>query len=557
MSIRPPFAATGLWASPGTGMIDQRTRQQIDAALGRGDVASAAALAESALAGGQDDPMLLNLAAWRREEARDYDGARALLDRALAKVPDDPTIIAAIGTVLRKQGRYAEALKMLDRATALAPDYMVPWLERGYAFDAAASLHRASESFARAIALDPHSAAALSGYASVAARLGDFAVARAHAERALALDAVDSTALGVIAAADLDAGDSAAAITRLESLLARGDLGEEERIVMLTLLGDALDKQDARTEAFAAWGAAKAGFATLHARHFAVRAETDLQVVERLIAELEATSASDWAAPGIRAVPNEAAQHGFVLGFPRSGNTLAENVLASAPGVATLEEAPTTFDSDEAFLTRAGGLARLASLEAEGTHAFRAAYWSRVSALGLDVAGKAFVDSDPLKSVKLPVMAKLFPNARVMLLLRDPRDIVLSCFRINFAANPATYEYCSLEGIARHYDAVMRLVTLSMERLPVNVQIVRYADLVTDFDTVTKGMCAFLGVPWSASMREFDRTARARNVGTASVAQVRKGLFNGTGQWRRYERQLESVLPILAPWLEKFGMRDG
>lgn len=501
--------------------------------------------------------MLLNLAAWQREEARDYDGARALLDRALARAPNDPTIIAAIGTVLRKQGRYAEALRTLDRASELAPDYMVPWLERGYAFDAAASLHRALSCFARAIELEPASAPALSGYASAAARLGNFADARAHAERALAIDPTDSTAHRVLAAADLDAADAGAAVARLQSQLKRADLSQEERIEALTLLGDALDKQDARDEAFAAWGDAKAAFASVHARHFAARAETDLQFVERLTAELAATRPEDWTTPAVRNTPNEAAQHGFVLGFPRSGNTLAENVLASAPGVATLEETPTTFDSDEAFLTRAGGLARLASLDAEGTHAFRAAYWSRVSALGLDVAGKAFVDSDPLKSVKLPVIAKLFPDARIMLLLRDPRDIVLSCFRINFAANPATYEYCSLEGIARHYDAVMRLVTLSMERLPVNVHVVRYADLVTDFDTVTKGICAFLGVPWSASMREFDRTARARNVGTASVAQVRKGLFNGTGQWRRYERQLEPVLPILAPWLEKFGMRDG
>jgi hypothetical protein len=66
-------------------------------------------------------------------------------------------------------------------------------------------------------------------------------------------------------------------------------------------------------------------------------------------------------------------------------------------------------------------------------------------------------------------------------------------------------------------------------------------------------MCEFAGLDWSEELRRFDRTAQRRGVATASAGQVRKGLYDGSGQWKPYARYLEPVLPILAPWIEKFG----
>jgi len=77
--------------------------------------------------------------------------------------------------------------------------------------------------------------------------------------------------------------------------------------------------------------------------------------------------------------------------------------------------------------------------------------------------------------------------------------------------------------------------------------------IVGDFDAATQTLCGFVGIPWSAEVRRFDKTAQARGVSTASAGQVRKGLYDGSGQWRPYARQLEPVLPILAPWIERFG----
>lgn len=113
--------------------LDLELRQDIERALIERDIARAADLAEQALEKGQRDPMLLNLAAWKLEEAGDFEASAKLLNEALELAPGDPTIIGAIGTVLRKQGRLSDALHRLDEAIRLDPAAAAPWLERGMA----------------------------------------------------------------------------------------------------------------------------------------------------------------------------------------------------------------------------------------------------------------------------------------------------------------------------------------------------------------------------------------------------------------------------------------
>jgi hypothetical protein len=114
-------------------------------------------------------------------------------------------------------------------------------------------------------------------------------------------------------------------------------------------------------------------------------------------------------------------------------------------------------------------------------------------------------------------------------------------------------EYTTLERAARHYDALMRLTELARERLPLTLHELRYEALVSDFDSTTRALCAFTGIAWRPEIRRFDRTAKARGVSTASAGQVRKGLYVGRRQWEPFARWLEPVMPILAPWIERFG----
>ena len=81
----------------------------------------------------------------------------------------------------------------------------------------------------------------------------------------------------------------------------------------------------------------------------------------------------------------------------------------------------------------------------------------------------------------------------------------------------------------------------------------RYDRLVADFEPTVRAMAEFVGLEWTEDFRAFDKTAKTRGVRTASATQVRRGLYDGGGRWRRYREQLEPVLPILAPWVARFG----
>jgi Tfp pilus assembly protein PilF len=530
---------------------DPGARARAERALAAGDIAGAARIAEAALARGASEPMFLNLAAWRREEAGDFAAAHALLDRALALAPGDPAVLGAIGAVLRKEGRLAEALATLDGTLRAAPRHAAAWLERGYVLELLRDGPAAKASYARALQIDPDLAPALGRLADALAREGDGERARVLAERALALDPREPSATAALATLDLEARDGAAAEGRLRPLLASGVKGDD-RTRALTLLGDALDRQDRTAEAWASWTAAQANFRAIYAAELAPGPDrpSHRAFVERLAEQVVPPPAPVVAPP----VAGAAATHVFLLGYPRSGTTLVENVLASAPGVLALEERETFADIDAALVANDGTMADLDALAPERLAELRAAYWRRVrTMLGRDPGGATFVDMNPFNGIKLPLIARLFPDARVLLMRRDPRDVVLSCFRINFVPSTAAWGFTDPVEAARHYDALMRLIERCRERLPVAVHEVRYDRLVADFEPTVRAFAGFIGLPWTDDFRRFDRTAKARGVRTASATQVRRGLYDGRGQWRRYAEQLAPALPILAPWVERFG----
>jgi Flp pilus assembly protein TadD len=534
-------------------MTEQVFLAQIDAALSAGDMARAGEIAQAALLAGHRSATLLNIAAWQLEEAGDLTGAWDLLDEALRLDPDDPLLHISIGAVLRKEGRLAEAIAKLTSIIDLAGDNPALWMERAYAFDFNGMLKEAQTDYEQSLRLDPSSAPGWAGLASVAARLGDRETARAAGKRALSIDSGNATAHIALARCDLESDAASSARDRLATLTQRADVHPADQLIALGLLGDAHQKLDECDAVFAAYRAAKEVFRTLHAPSFAGQVSQQA-FIESLSDQLAALSPKLWAPVMTSAAP--ARGHVFLLGYPRSGTTLVETILASAPDVETLEERPTLRDADLAFLEAPDGLARLAHLSAEEVSDFRALYWERVRSFGIDPIGKTFVDMDPLKGIKLPIIAKLFPDARVVVMRRDPRDVVWSCFHTNFAPSAAAFAFTNLEGTARHYDALMRLTEQCLQSLPINAHEVRYDALVGDFDATTRALCDFIGINWSEELRAFDKTAQMRNIQTASAGQVRQGLYDGGGQWTRYAAHLAAVEQILQPWVDKFGTKQ-
>ncbi len=524
---------------------------QIDAALDRGDTRNAALIADKAMQSGHSEGILFNLVAWLREEDGQLEEAEDLLLQALQRDPEDPTLHVGLGVVHRKQGRLKEAVERFDRAAAIDPDYSSVWYERGSTFERGGAIADAAEDYVRALQLEPENPLFLAALASTTARLGDLARAQELAKSALDIapdTAAAHRALAQVALEQKRFEDALAILDRSE--LPMDDAGAG----LHSLRGDALEGLGRFDEAYEAYLRGKTVFLDLHADRMKEAAPEELLLrLEQSARNFQALDKSNWVDLAA-AEPSGPSRHIFLAGHPRSGTTLAENILASLPDAVAIEERPTIAGLGREILNSADGFARFAALPGAELAALRDDYWTRATrAAGTDLSGKLFIDMDPFKGARLPYLARLFPQAKFVITRRDPRDVVWSCFHTNFAFNAGTATFGTLENTARHYAATWTIAEEALTNLPIDWFELRYESLVRDFDTTTQSLCAFLDVPWSEDVRKFDRTAQRRGVSTASATQVRQGLYDGSGGWKRYSRQIEAIMPILQPWVERFG----
>jgi tetratricopeptide (TPR) repeat protein len=534
-------------------MISAKTQNDVNAALRSNQMDRAGLIAEEAIAHGESHETLFSLAALRRRQFGDNRGAVALYDHALRLAPDNPGILAAAGDAMRYTGQLKEAVKHFDQALEHEPMMIAAWYGRALALEAQGVLEDARYSYTRVTELAPDAAAGFAGLASMQAQLAETVDARRNAKRAQELAPAESGTIMALARCDIAEGHHDHAAKWLRTMLDQQGLVPEDEIIAGELLGDSLDKLGLADEAFGSYSRANARFATVHAG-------SDIQPVARHAIEAINTGLASLA-PGALAVSSNtsptagAAGHVFLLGYPRSGTTLTEQILATIPNVVSLEEAP-TLAAGEKFLS-ADGIAALVALGDDEVAALRNDYWAVVAAAGINVSGQTFIDMDPLKGPALPLIAQLFPDARIIFMHRDPRDVVWSCFRRNFVYSPVACEFTTLERAAQHYNAVMSLIRRCFEMLPLNVHILRYEELVRDFERTTQNLCAFLDLPWSSGLRDFGLTARARTVRTASGPQVRRALFDGSGQWTRYADRFEPLMPLLETWIAPPELSSG
>jgi tetratricopeptide (TPR) repeat protein len=534
----------------------QRWLEQVDVALRTRGLEPAAQLALQALAEGVEDPTLLNLSASARYGEGRLDEAIELLTRARALAPADPNVLNSLGLCLKAAGRFEAALEAYDAALRIDPLMAPAHYNRGELLEQVSDVKAARSAYQQAIQLDPDYVEALASLAWLEAQAGDAASARMHGEHALALSPSHVLARMALASAALQQRDLPAAAAHLSTLTQERGLTPVNRSIVVGLIGDFQDASGRPAEAFAAYTASNAELKALHADQFGRAGdETALDRAWHLIDWFRATDREAWRdAPPMQPQPDDPRAHIFLVGFPRSGTTLLENVLASHPEVVALEEKPSLSPAADAYFASDESLERLATISLDDAARQRAAYWSLVRSFGVAPGGRVFIDKLPLASLQLPLIAKLFPNARILFARRDPRDVVLSCFRRRFAMNAAMYQLLTIEGAAAYYDAVMELSELYRGLLPLRQHIARYESLVDDFEGTAREACDFVGLEWDHGLFDFAAKARTRGIATPSAAQVARGLNReGQGTWRRYREQMAPVLPLVERWVERFG----
>ena len=239
----------------------------------------------------------------------------------------------------------------------------------------------------------------------------------------------------------------------------------------------------------------------------------------------------------------------FIVGSPRSGTTLLDTLLTALPELQVFEEQPTLSTIVHEFPDLAQDVdpARIA--------AARARYFTLAAELQGPADGRRIVDKMPLHMTHMPVINRLFPEAAIVLVERHPCDAVLSCYMANFAPNYAMQSYTDLEEAARTYDAIFSNFERAETLLGLHPHRVRYERMIADLESEMRPLIGFLGLPWRDEVLDNQTSAAQRGaVRTASYAQIGQPLYQrAVGRWERYRQQLEPVMPVLQPWIEKLG----
>jgi len=483
-----------------------------------------------------------------------FDEAIALYRQAIGRSPRDPAAWSAMADCLFAARRTEDAIGAWDMALRLAPDAPVALCGKARVLQSLSRVAEAETLYHRALASGGDVPPARFGLAMLALEAGRLDEAEAMAGP-LRSDPLHPDVLSLTARIALARGELDGAAEMLGRLLTDPRLDGARRAETLITLGQTLDGLDRPSEAFAAAVEGKAIQRRLFAQRAAGR-EGETAKLSRLAAWFAAAKPGDWApAPRLAArIDGEAAAHVFLVGFPRSGTTLLEQILAGHPDVRALEEAPTLATHYAEFLGSDQGCARLAGLTGPEADAWRARYWTEVKVQGIETEGRLFLDKAPAGTLYLPLIAKLFPGAKVLFAVRDPRDVTLSCLRNAFQMNAMTYAFTALEETAACYCACMAMAEVYRAVLPIDLIEVRHETLVEDFDAELARITGFLGLAPHPAMNDIAATAHRRSVRTPSAHQVRAGLSRrGLARWRAYATELAPVRDVLEPWVERFG----
>jgi len=492
--------------------------------------------------------------AWRRQ---DYQQTIEILERAARLDPANASIQLDLGRAYGLRYDYCQADRCLEKAVRVASRKVEALAEAGRRCQEFGSYDMAKRYFGRAAEENDATADVFVRLAELNERHARLEEATQFAERALTLDSTNPPARLVRVRLDRLSGRLVEAESRVRGLLNSGDGDAWLRARGWYELGEILDRLARYDEAMEAFLEAKALVRPAASNHAATLRRIQARVRE-MEESITASALERWAAAAEALQPLQ--RFAILCGHPRSGSTLLEQVLDSHPGVMTAEE--THILHDEAYLPLSRGFPPEASvleiLESAPVSRLRQSrenYFRFTELfLGRQHGDRMLVDKNPALNVLIPAAARIFPEAKFLIALRDPRDVCLSCFMQPLSPNPVSSAYLSLEGTVTQYLSVMGFWRTLMPRLRNPFLEVRYEELVEDLEDVSRRALGFLGLAWDERVLRFDEHARSKPLRSPSYAEVSKPLTKrAVGRWRHYRHHVEPYLGRLEPLMKVLG----
>lgn len=502
-----------------------------------------AALRRSAELNPEELLIQLNLAKALRQSGQ-FEEAERILRAAADKYPRDVQPLIDLHDLLKVMGRSDEqVLHVLERAIERDPGNVELALGLARQHALMLQMDAAEGAYRSVLALDPVNSEAFVGLATVYEHSRPAAIEGLVAEaEAWPLD--DGTRHLLHAFADRRAKRYAEGLASLEAV--PKELAPARREDLMGQCHEGLGDYDA---AFAAFSEMNDIQAVDPSRPLLRSADLRRRIGE----QLDRTTREwfeGWNAPPVKTSRPSPA---FLVGFPRSGTTLLDTMLMGHPDVEVMEERPVITRVEERF----GGFDALARLDEAQVRQAQEHYFEIAAEYADPGRGALLVDKSPLHLNQVPTIHRLFPDARFILALRHPADVVLSCFVSNFRLNPSMSNFVRLDTAAEFYDLTFRNWERAREVFPLKVHTIAYEKLVDDPEAQLRRLAKELEIEWRDEMLDHIVTAAGRGViATASYAQVTEPIYRRSiGRWEKYRSHLEPVLPVLAPWAEKFGYR--
>ena len=246
----------------------------------------------------------------------------------------------------------------------------------------------------------------------------------------------------------------------------------------------------------------------------------------------------------------------FIVAFPRSGTTLLELTLDAHPELVSMDEQPFVQSALDDLLAMGirypEQLARVTDAQLDEV---RAKYWQRARGKVRMRPGQRLVDKNPLNLMRLPVIRRVFPNARIVLAIRHPCDVLLSCFMQHFRAPDFALLCSDLGTLAAGYRRTLDFWYAQAQLLRPAVREMRYETLVANFDPEVRSLLEFLELPWHEAVLAPGARAQAKGyISTPSYSQVVQPVNQkSVGRWKTYEKHLQPVLPQVQPYLQRWG----
>ncbi|MDR3632830.1 MAG: sulfotransferase [Isosphaeraceae bacterium] len=502
---------------------------------------------------------------WERSRRRHCETACRLI---LLLDPADLVALFRLGVIRHEAGDFGSAIHHLGRLVQRDPDCAKARISLGRAYWALGEHEEAKECFRAALQLEPGSVKALVALGAVERLTNEIDAAIASFREAAARDPQSCEALVSLGAALLDDGKRGEAIACLEQAAeiasdspepyrllvdaryyTRGDhphLGRLERLLQERKVpaGERRNLHFALGELYDQLGLWDQAFLHFRAGNELVEHRYNRRQLARYTdARIRAFTKEVIASIRERSPETNGANLIFVVGMPRSGTSLVEQILSSLPDVhgggETLElpglvgRLPSLLGTKEAYPRC------LARIDRAAIGRISDDYLSRISRLS-DGASR-FVDKMPGNCWELGLITAVFPGAKIIHCKRNALDTCLSCYFQNFKDLPFAYDLGDLVDYHHHYS---RIVAHWRDVLPTPVLDLQYEDLVESPEQMIRALLEYCDLPWDPRCLEFYRTRRM--VRTASRWQVKRPLYStSVGRWRNYERHIKVLVEAI------------